>query len=352
MKTQSIPGMLIYGGPMCSCIKMSKNFFTPHQIKIILLFLSIFIILPETAFALSEPAPAGNHLPLAASICIRKAQSMMEKGRIHKAIVLLENFKELQRRVDKRTAEKKGYTHYYINFLLGNCYLARSHDDRSDNAKLKKKYTEKAFQSYREALKKKPDLSPAWLNLAKCAYELNNMAEAAEAFLKGYETSKEKKAIYLYYASICYAGAGDTKNALKYARYLTAAYPLEPKWWKALSNLYLNNNDLKQGLAALISYSFLAPLKDNEISLAADLYLSLNIPSKAAFYYEKLLQKKIDRKKINKIVYAYMENFQVNKALKWINKGLVLYKSDKDLLKQKVAANALLNFNAINDVVK
>lgn len=287
-------------------------------------------------------------LPLEAGICVSEANTMVKKGRIHKAIVLLENFKAKRNRVDRTTAQKRGYTHYYIDFLLGNYYLMLSRGVKPDNLQLQKKYKKEAALSYRQAVRKEPGLSPAWLNLAKCYYELNHMTMAAKAFVKGYETSKNKNGVYLYYASICFAGAGDKKNALKYAVLLTKTYPLEPKWWRALSNFYLNNNNLKQGLAALISYGFLVPLKNEEISLAADLSLSLDIPSKAAFYYEKLLHKQVEKKTIDKIVYAYMEDCQAGKALKWINKGLALYKSDKELLEKKAAVKAIMNFDNLS----
>ncbi len=118
-------------------------------------------------------------------------------------------------------------------------------------------------------------------------FKLKDMAMAAKAFVRGYETGKKKNGIYLYYASICFEDSGDSKNALKYAVSLTRKYPLEPKWWKALASLYLKNNDLKHGLAALVSYGFLTPLKNNEILLATDLYLSLNIPSMQQLFIMK-----------------------------------------------------------------
>ncbi len=286
----------------------------------------------------------GKKLPLEAWLCVSAANGMIKKGEIHKAIVKLEKFRAKQKTIDKALARKRGYNHYYIDFLLGNYYLMLSYKIKLSNSKLKKQYMKKAVASYRQAVKKKPDLNPAWLNLAKCFYELNNMAMAAKAFLKGYETAHNKKGIYLYYASICFANAGDRQNALKYALLLTKKYPMKPKWWKVLSNIYLGNNDMKKGLTALVCYGFLTPLNRDETSLAADLYLSLGVPSKAAFYYEKLLRKKIDRKILNRIVYAYMDNHQVRKALKWVNKGLALYKSDKALLSKKKAIKAYLDF--------
>ncbi len=317
-----------------------------------LIILYVLVIIIKAVPVMSANAPANGQLPLEAAICVSEARTMVKTGRIHKAIVLLENFKKKQNKVDKKITEKRGYNHYYIDFLLGNYYLMLSRNVKTANSKLEKRYKKKAALSYRLAVRKKPDLFPAWLNLAQCSYELNNMTMAARSFVKAYETSKNKNGKYLYYASICFESAGEEKNALKCAVLLTKTYPLEPKWWKELSRLYLNNNDLQQGLAALISYGFLTPLKNDELLLAADLYLSLDIPSKAAFYYEKLLHKKADKKIINKIIYAYLKNCQAEKALQWINKGLFLYKSDKELLKKKIAVQAIINLDELCKSIK
>lgn len=320
--------------------------------SVLAIVLFSFIMVISSSQVLHAGSITNGKLPLEAGICVSQANDMVKKGNIHKAIDLLENFKAKQNRVDIKTARKRGYTHYYIDFLLGNYYMMLSSHAGSANPQLKKQYIKKAAVSYRNAVTKKPDLNPGWLNLAKCLYELKDMSMAAKAFVKGYETGKKKNGIYLYYASICFADSGDSKNALKYAVSLTKKYPLEPKWWKDLASLYLKNNDLKHGLAALVSYGFLTPLKNDEILLAGDLYLSLNIPSKAAFYYEKLLHKKKEKRTINKIVYAYMQTHETEKALKWIDEGLALYKSDKDLLKKKAALNALIKFDKFSQSIK
>ncbi len=316
------------------------------------IILSSFIIAISASQLLYADSITDNQLPLEAGICVSQANNMVKKGDIHKAVDLLKNFQAEKNRVGVKTARKRGYTHYYIDFLLGNYYMMLSNRAGKVNPQLKKQYRKKAAVSYRNAVLKKPDLTPGWLNLARCLYELNDMALAAKAFVRGYETAEKKNGIYLCYASICFSCSGDSKNAIKYAVFLTKKYPLEPKWWKALANLYLKNNDLKHGLAALVSYGFLTPLKNDEILLAADLYLSLNIPSKAVFYYEQLLHKKKDKKIINKIVYAYMQIHETEKALKWIDKGLALYRSDKDLLRKKAALNALIKFEKLSQSIK
>ncbi len=339
MKT-IIPDIFVYAADYCRSWSADDIL----EISLYIVLSSLMIIISFSSVLHADSITSGR-LPLEAGICISQAGDLAKKGKIKKAVDLLENFKAKKNKADELTARKRGYTHYYIDFMLGNYYMALAGHVPPDNPGLKKQYRKKAADSYRNAVAKNPDLSPGWLNLAKCLYESKQMSLAAKAFVKGYETGKKKDGVYLYYASICFAEAKDNKNAIKYAVFLTKKYPLEPRWWKALSSLYLRNNQLKKGLAALVSCGFLTPLNHNEISLAADLYQSLDIPLKAAFFYEKLLHEKKNKKTINKIVYAYMQANDTEKAIKWIDKGLVLYQSDKDLLKKRAAVKAMINFD-------
>ena len=72
------------------------------------------------------------------------------------------------------------------------------------------------------------------------------------------------------------------QRAQAYAESLTRTDPLEPKWWKALCHIHLNQNQLKKGLTALIIYGYLTPMTQEDLQLTADLYRGLNLPDKAA----------------------------------------------------------------------
>lgn len=76
------------------------------------------------------------------------------------------------------------------------------------------------------------------------------------------------------------------EKALVYADFLTRTDTLEPRWWKALCHIHLNSNRIQQGLSALIIYGYLTPMTKEELMLAGDLYRFLNIPEKAALFYE------------------------------------------------------------------
>ncbi|MCK5098189.1 MAG: tetratricopeptide repeat protein [Desulfobacteraceae bacterium] len=379
-------------------------------IKQFILILSLLVLLPLYAMAAKETIPPG------VGICVNKVNLLLQQNKIEQAVSVLEAFSAKQHTHqhirDKKKAEQKGYNHYYIDFLLGNCFLMLDQEKKSSD------HIEKAANAYDSAVKKRTDFSPAWLNLAKCRYDLGQMEKAAIGFTKGYETSKEKKPNHLFYASTCYTFTKNYETALKvfnrlllahpeeiklewketlvnilfslekykqalpfieelthkfqgkkkkkwqeillyqylslkmkqkaleYVGFLTKTDPTEPKWWKALTHIHLNENRLEEGLASLLIYSFISPLSQQEISLMADLYLSCGIPLKGAETLEKWLEKEIDQgqnqaqnqnqvhDKISRISHAYMQGFQNDNALRWINKGLAI-KKDPDLLQIK-----------------
>ncbi|MCA1785544.1 MAG: hypothetical protein LC657_06130, partial [Desulfobacteraceae bacterium] len=128
------------------------------------------------------------------------------------------------------------------------------------------------------------------------------------------------------------------QKALAYARYLTRTHPEDPGWWKALAHVHLTDNRFEKALAAMLSYSYLTPLKREESRLVADLYLSCNIPDSAARQYEAWLAQHRDTlsekqvlEKIKVISRAWLSAGNLDQALAWAEKGLAKT-SDKELL--------------------
>lgn len=125
------------------------------------------------------------------------------------------------------------------------------------------------------------------------------------------------------------------QDALLSAKNLVSSNPLESKWWKVLAHIHCKRDNLRQGLQAMVIYSFLEPLTREESALIADLYLALDIPSKAAIYYEDLLKEKFDRNIAMRLVQAY-QVYQPDKAIKWIDKLIGGdEKMDKTLVERK-----------------
>jgi tetratricopeptide (TPR) repeat protein len=351
---------------------------------------------------------ADERLPLAAGICVNKAQVLVKNGEIKRAITLLEEFKSKSQGLKKEKIAKKGYNHYYIHFLLGNYYSMQEglQKDQGKKKQLGSVFSQKAAKNFQACVSKNPSFSAAWLNLAKCQYDLNVFSMAATSFKQGYETSLTPKPIHLYYSAIChfqanefekalkvfnrlmkshpdkislawketlvnilfslerygpalphievlaresssakkkqwqeillhqYLSLGMDKKALTYAGFLTQTDPLEPKWWKALCHIHLADNQILKGLSALIIYGYLSPMTREELMLAADLYLSLNIPAKAALVYEDVLNEGIDLETILKTSQAFAMAYDQDKAMAWIEKGL-LSSQDINLIKMK-----------------
>jgi tetratricopeptide (TPR) repeat protein len=334
-------------------------------------------------------------LPLAAGICINKAQTLFQNDQIHQAIDQLETF------ISKG---KKGARHYYLHFLLGNYYLTLA--GREDQLKNSRRLTLQATAGYQGSVKQNPSFAQGWLNLAKSQYESESFAQAGDAFVQGYNTSQTPKPDYLYSAAVCYFQATDAKKALDvfhrlmrahpkdislsyketlvhilfsleshqqalpyikdlakesripkkkqwqeillhqylsmnmdqqalaYADFLTRTDPLDPKWWKALCHIHLNSQHIQQGLSALIIYGYLTPMTREEQMLAADLYLFLNIPAKAASFYANAITTPLTPDYILKISQAFAMAHDQKNALAWIEKGLAQYQ-DPALLKLK-----------------
>ncbi|WP_022668607.1 tetratricopeptide repeat protein [Desulfospira joergensenii] len=361
------------------------------------------------ACLLSVPATgaAEDSLPLAAAICVNKAQHLYQTGEIQKGIDLLESFRDKGKGLEPEAVREKGYTHYYVLFLLGNFYLTLDQDSiegKKDPAVPDP--LRRASECYRDSVARNPSFSPAWLNLAKCRYEMEEYGQAGIAFEQGYNTSEPPKPIYLYYAAVChfqanaaqkaldifsrliqthpqavplawkevlvnilfsldrfkqalpvieelarqtdikkrkkwqeillhqYLSLGMAQKALAYAEFLTKTDLLEPKWWKALCHIHLNSNRIKQGLTALIIYGYLTPMTPEEQLLAADLYLSLDVPGQACKIYENALDKNRKPELILKAGQASLMAHDPERALAWIEKGLSLGSDDR-LLKLK-----------------
>ncbi|MBN1932841.1 MAG: tetratricopeptide repeat protein [Desulfobacterales bacterium] len=358
-------------------------------------FFLLLTIIGVVFAPLQSRAQKEEQLPYPAHVILNKANDFLEKKEIQKAIEVIQSF-QTQGSPNQRLEDPdpKGYHHYLIYFTLGNCYLMLDQPA-------------KAVPNYQNALKKKPDFSPAWVNLAKSYYDLNKPIDAAKSFLKGYETKTEKKADLLYYSAASFMVAEDNKKALEiferllslhpndikiewkeslvqaylacemplkalpfikeltekttgkkqtqwqevllyqyislkmkdkalsYAKELTCNYPLEPKWWKAITHLHLSENRYQEALINLTVYKYLTPLSEQEKKLMADLHMALGIPIQAARLYEEIIsdqKEKTDVEIVKQLAQSYLSLYKPQQALESIEKGINLFREDTDLL--------------------
>ena len=346
---------------------------------VIIPFMAAFILAATPVLGNARNA-AQESLPLAAGIRVNKAQRLFEAGEVARAAALLEDFRleksrsgrdhyyihfllgnyslTLAQEQNDRRLIQKAVSHYQdaVNknpsFTAGWLNLAKSLYEsdtfEQSGAAFEKGYQtseikkpihlyyasvcyfhagaqENALRVFKQLLKAHPDkVSLAWKETyINILFSLERFREALPYLETLAETSaadKKKKwqEILLYQ----YLSLNMNQQALAYAGFLTRTNPLEPKWWKALSHIHLNANQFKQGVSALMIYGYLTPMTKEELKLAADLYLSLDIPKKAAFFYQAALKDFSDPEQIFKISQACVLAHEQDKALSWIEKGL------------------------------
>ena len=346
--------------------------------KIIIFSLTIICLI---SFSLPVSAKK-NHIPHKVTIVLLKMRGYMETGEILKAIKVIENFQARQPMGMKPgDPDPKGYQHHFINFNLGNCYL-----------KLNKPL--KAAQYYKAAVHVKPDFYPAWLNLAKCYYDLERYTDAGNSFLKAFKVSEKKDPGILYYAAASFMADEKTAQALKVVNRLVSEYndgitlqwkkliaqlyiicnkhflalpylkelsenltgkekkywqellfheyitlnmkkeafvhakrlvqedPIDPKWWKILSQIYFYNDKYEDGLAPLTICTYLKPASFQEKKFMGDLCLSLGIPIKSIDYYKDSIKEKKTIHLYERLAHAYLALYEPEKALNVLEKGL------------------------------
>lgn len=314
-------------------------------------------------------------VPHAAHKALTKSHVLMEKEDYTGAAEVLKSFQARKPKWLKRGGrDPEGYLHYLVDFNLANCYLAMSRPDR-------------AIPHYESVLAARPDFSPGWMNLAKACYDAGNHRLAAECFIKGYETTKEKHPDPLYYAAVSYITVDDRANALKvlkrlfdeypddiktewreqlvqvhlaleqprkalphievlakttrgkrqrqwqevlfyqyrilkmkkkalnYARWLVRTYPENPKWWKALASLHLEQGRHRKALTALMAYDYLEQSSISDYRLLGDLSSSLGVPIQANRYYRKVLDEKGEKCDYKRWIQSYIRLHRPEQAL-------------------------------------
>ncbi len=202
--------------------------------------------------------------------------------------------------------------HYLVEFTLANTLAAT---DKS----------REALQHYRTAAILYPEFAGAWQNAGKIYFDLKEYEKAGDSLLKAYKLNKKSDPSLLYYAAISYMMTKNKIKALPHLEYLVSgkagtpktewleallkvymdlkldkkAFAVvhrlikengdDPRWWKILAQLHLQQNDYKQAVAALTACSYLTSPKRQDIMLLGDLNNAIGLPLKAAEYYETAL---------------------------------------------------------------
>ena len=332
-------------------------------------------------FVLFLSSASAERIPYSVNLTIHRADEFLKEKKFQKAIKILEEFK----------AKKGKKTHYLIYFMLGNCYTKkRKFFSAINNYKHcieknpkfcpawtniancyyeLKKYKKaacaflkayelskpkdldlmfysalsffyakeiKKAESLLKKLVKNPKPKLEWKEALANLYLTENRYRSALPIVEELsEKSKDKKKkkwqeIRLY----LYINLNMKKEAFSYLKFLLKEYPLETKWWKGLAHFYLNEKKYKLALVALLVKGLIKPLSSEELKVAANLFMMLNVPDKAAELYEKLIREKATKEIEKQIIYCYLKMFKPKKALEWISLALKK-KKDYDLLALK-----------------
>jgi len=263
------------------------------------------------------------------------AQQAMEK----------QDYGKAEEYLDKYVQKYPQKPHYLVEFILGNT-LALMGKERE------------ALSHYKTSAHLYPDYAAIWQNMGKVFFDLKQYEQAGDCLLKAYETDEKKNPSALYNVAAFYIMAGKEKKALPHLKYLSSgktgppkqqwleallkvymdlqlkekAFEVihrlleqngnDPRWWKLLAQLHLQENDYKKAVTALTIYSYLGSISREDIMLLGDLTNAIGIPLKAAEYYERALSLSNNPAGYEKLASAYITACKMSNAIDALNRAL------------------------------
>ena len=290
---------------MSAKFKIQNLRFTRKNSRFPTFIFEFSILLLTTILFLCFPVRAKSEPPkLTQSVqnIIYNAQQKINKKDYGKAEQILKEF------ITKHPQKP----HYLLEFTLGYA-LTMAGKDRE------------ALLHYQASTDLYPDYVPAWQNMGKIYFDLKQYDRAGDCLLKVYELNEKNDPSTLYHASASYIMAKKERKALPHLEHLLSGEFGSPKtewlkallnvyinlglkekafrvvrkllekdennpsYWKLLAHLYLQQNNYKKGVTAFTIYSYLNPLKREEMVLLGDLNQAIGLPLKAAEYYEKVV---------------------------------------------------------------
>jgi len=249
-----------------------------------------------------------EQIPLAARLILHKAGNYIEKKNFNGAIKILEAFQARGDKIQKPAiAEKKGFNHYLIDFTLGNCYLSTG-------------LPQAAIGHYLAAVGKNPGHTAAWLNLAKCYYDIEQYNKAARAFLDGYESSSKKQAKTLYYSLVSFMAASEYSHALEVIDRLTRspASPIPMEWKENFVQVFMASEKPLEALPYIreLAEKSSGKKKTQWQETLLYQYISLEMKQKALTYALQLtMEDPIEKKWWKALANMHLSDEKYEKAL-------------------------------------
>ena len=289
---------------------------------------------PEKAYfsARQKAAP----IPLRVRRIIFKAERLMEAQAYEKAIALFQDYRR----------EHPDQDHYLLAFIHGNA-LALSGNKQE------------ALSRLQCAAEMAPGYGPAWINLGKVAFELEQYALAGKSLAAGFSCPGEKNPDLLYSAAVAfimdgsplkaeplleelvynddqkppkpwfqallsvYLDLNQAEKAEALIKQMMIHYEAAPETWKLYSQLEINRQRYKAAAVALTIYGYLNPLSREETILLADLYSAIKAYPKACDPYERAIALKPGSpEEFERLASAYLAAHRPEQALSILLKAL------------------------------
>jgi len=231
---------------------------------------NVFLLLLILCSSADASQQKSDDLPLALRMVLNDSYKHFDNQEYTKAIEKLDSF---------RAGGKNGSDHYLVDFSLGNAWLHLNNPSR-------------AASFYEIAVAKNKEFSAAWLNLARCRYDLSQFKKAAESFEKGYETSSPKLGETLYYAAATYYSDGNASKTVEVMERLLRNHPenIKPEWKEILVHAYLALQKPEKALVFMeeLVRQFTGEKKLQWQEAMLYQYLSMNMQKKALEMAEQL----------------------------------------------------------------
>lgn len=315
-----------------------------------------------------------TNIPGAARVVLVKAGKLMNDKNYAGAIDLLVDFQAQAPSEKAGEKDQKGCHHAEVYQALGTCYLFDNKFQQAANAferalqkdqnllaarlNLAKSFYElheysKAAECFAKGYEQAPVKNPKYLYFSAVSHLLAKQNEKSITVFERLLATHSSDFRPEWRENLVHAllAAGKHKRALHHIRNLAEVYsgekqmqwqeillhqylqldmeqealglanrlidqtPTEPKWWRALVHIHLKQNRYQPALSGLLVTGFLDPLSEQELQLAADLYLQLGVPQKAAPLYEIILNAKKSPRNLTNLVIALQQMDKTEQAL-------------------------------------
>lgn len=195
--------------------------------------------------------------------------------------------------------------------------------------------TDKAIEFYKKAIEIDPKKAKSYNNLGTIYAEEGKFDDAEYCFKKSIEFAPRMAKPY-YNLGFLYEKKGDIPKAIEYYKKALELDPEKPETYNNLGICYIKKNDFYEA-SNYLKKAYL--LNDKNTSILFNYGLTLELQGHidgASELYQKILT--IDEKHLSsrtRLIYIKIRKKKIEEAKSLIEKGLILYPNNQDLLKLK-----------------